>query len=128
MKTYILFAIVALAFILVSFKIFYKIKKANSKPKNCFTAENFDKTLSYTKWKQKTSKIGKVLINPYRVEVNEKDEIVFMKDKDRSLVFKVTRNEGIVILITEPRKNLTDKANKAFCELLERALFHPVNP
>lgn len=127
MKTYTLLTILVLAFILASFKIFYKIKKANSKPKSCFTTENFDKTLSYTKWKQKTSKIGKVLVSPYRVEVNEKDEIIFMKDKDRSLVFKVTRNDGIVLLITEPKKNLMNKANEAFCELLKRALFHPVN-
>ncbi len=110
--------------ILVSLILYF----SKTDTKECFTVENFDKVLDYTKWKQRTSKIGKVLVNGYRVEVTTEDEIIFKNDKENYTLFKVTRNKGIVLLPVKQNSSLIRKANNAFCELLERALFHPVNP
>ncbi len=102
-------------------RYFYRKQK-----KNCFSPENFDKTLEYTKWKQKTSKIGKVLVGSYRVEVSPEDELLYKNDETLYTVFKVTREEGIVILAVKHRNSLVQKSNNAFCELLQRALTHPI--
>jgi hypothetical protein len=120
---YFIIIVVLVLVIAVSLSFLKKIKQ-----ENCFSPENFDKVLDYTKWKQKTSKIGKVLVDSYKVEVNEENEIIFKEDKNNYTIFKVNRKEGIVLLAVYQKKDLTNKANGAFCELLNRALFHPVNP
>jgi hypothetical protein len=120
---YLIFIVLLVIVTAVSFSFFN-----NGKQENCFSPENFDKVLDYTKWKQRTSKIGKVLVDSYRVEVSEENEIVFKEDKNNYTIFKVNRKDGIVLLAIQQKKNLINKANGAFCELLKRALFHPVNP
>lgn len=102
--------------------------RSGKEPVSCFSPENFDKTIDYTRWKDRTSKIGKVLVNDYRVKVSEENEILFKHDKDDYTIFKVTREKGIILLPIKQGKSLPRKANEAYCELLKRAEFHPVNP
>src|SRR6187402_2787915 len=107
----------------IGIAVFLFVSFSKSKNKECFTAENFDKTIDYTRWKQKTSKIGKVLVNDYRVEVSNENELLFKHDKDQYTIFKVNREKGIILLPVKQTERLKAKANNAFCELLERALF-----
>lgn len=114
--------------VLVGIGIIVIVSFSRKKNEECFSQENFDKVIDYTKWKQKTSKIGKVLISPYRVEVSLENELLFKNDKKGNLIFKVIRINGIVIPEAGKSDALKRKANNAFCELLKRALFHPINP
>ena len=116
--------------IVILLKIYFlTLYFSRRKEQNCFTPENFDKVLEYTKWKQRTSKIGKVLVDEYCVEVSPEDEILFRKDNDEHYtLFKINRDEGIILLAVKQPDALKRNANNAFCELLGRAIFHPVNP
>jgi hypothetical protein len=116
--------------VVILLKIYFLTRYfSRRKGKNCFTPENFDKVLEYTKWKQRTSKIGKVLVDEYRVEVSPEEEILFKKDNDKHYtLFKINREDGIILLAIKHQTFLQRKAHNAFCELLERALFHPVVP
>ena len=115
--------IFALGIILSSILIFKK-KKA----KECFSVENFDKATDYTRWKEKTSKIGKVLVDGYRVELSPENILSFKHDKENYTIFRVTRDNGIILLPIKQKNSLKRKANNAFCSLVERALIHPINP
>ncbi len=116
--------------IVIVVKIYFLSHYFSRRVKNrvCFSPDNFDKLLVYTQWKQATSKIGKVLVKGYRVEVSPENEILFKLEEDNYTVFKVSRVEGIVLLAVKHRASLTRKANNAFCELLDRALLHPILP
>lgn len=94
---------------------------------SCFSTKNFDKALGYILWKDPISKIGKVLVNGYLVQVNEGNEIVFKNDKENYTVFKVNREKGIIIVSIKTKNNLQYQADKAFCELLKRANFSQSN-
>lgn len=87
---------------------------------SCFTPEAYDRVLKYVIWKDQTSKIGKVLVTGYEVKP-EADTLVFRKDG--YTLFRITREAGITALAVKNQKRLHKKAEKAFCELLERAAF-----
>lgn len=116
--------------VVVLLKIFFLMRYFSRRgEKSCFTPENFDKVIEYTKWKQRTSKIGKVLVGKYRVEVSPEEEILFKSDNDDQYTFfKISREEGIVLLTSKHQNSLQRKADNAFCELLQYAFFHPAVP
>lgn len=125
-----LYLLISLGILLIAFLAAWILRSNGKEPVSCFSEENFDKAIKYTRWKDKTSKIGKVLVNGYRVKVSEENEILFKEDKDKSdyTIFKVSREKGIILLPVNPSKSLPRKANEAFCELLERAKFHGNTP
>lgn len=92
--------------------------------KNCFTEGNFDAALKYAIWKQQTSNPGTVSVGRYWVEVSPEEELLFKKGDEHYTVFKVNREDGIVIMAVKHRESMKWKAENAFCELLKMAIFH----
>ncbi|MBD2570504.1 hypothetical protein [Anabaena lutea] len=73
-------------------------------------------------WKDPISKIGKVLVNGYLLQVNEETKLCL-----RMTVFKVNREKSLIIVSIKSKNNLQYQADKAFCELLKRATFSQSN-
>lgn len=109
--------------------IFFLSHQTKTQSENCFDPDEFEAIYNYTIWKDKTSKIGKVLVNKYRVEVSKEDKTLHFKDdKEDYTIFKVNQEKGIILLPVKQSKKLETKANQAYCALLERARLHPVSP
>jgi hypothetical protein len=112
-------------------KIYFLMRyfyKHEGKIPSCFAPQNFDKAMEYTRWKQANSKIGKVLIGKYRVEVSTEDELLFKNDNDLLTIFRVDREEGIVLLTGNKQRTLERTANEVFCELVKRSISHITAP
>ncbi len=92
-------------------------------PETCFTPENFDSVMKYVEWKDRTSKIGKVLVNGFVVKIENSNQLVFRKDKTTAVAFTITRDKKIELMEVNKADSLKRKAEGAFCELLERAKF-----
>lgn len=90
-------------------------------PETCFTPENFDSVMKYVEWKDRTSKIGKVLVNGFVVKIENSNQLVFRKDKTTTVAFTITRDKKIELVEVNKAESLKRKAEGTFCELLERA-------
>lgn len=127
MKTYIFLIILIL--ILSALFLFSCQNKTKSQSQNCFDKKEFEAIYNYAIWKNRTSKIGKLLVNGYRVEVDKNNKtLIFKKDKEDYTIFKVNVEKGIILLPIKQTKRLENKVNKIYCELIKRARLHPVPP
>lgn len=86
---------------------------------NCFNKENFDLALKYAKWKESTSKNGKVLLNGYEVQISNTEDIIF--NKKGVTIIKVNKEKGIILLQAKQSSKMQRNGHESFCELVERA-------
>ncbi|MCU0429625.1 MAG: hypothetical protein MUF42_06595 [Cytophagaceae bacterium] len=86
---------------------------------SCWSELNVEKVCTYVEWKDKTSKIGKVLVANYEVKL-EGEKLLFYKKNSSILQFTVTKTEGIQMAGTSSKYH-KGKAERAFCELLKYA-------
>ncbi|TAF33438.1 MAG: hypothetical protein EAZ57_05750 [Cytophagales bacterium] len=104
--------------IAVGFPVYYYL----SLPKTvmCFSESNFLSALEYVKWKQYTSKIGKVLVNDYVVTLEENGAVIVFSNKEDWPIFKVTASQFIIMPIYHT-KRVHRKSHNAFCALVNLA-------